>query len=56
MKLLARVAAAVKLLAQVGAAEKHESFAARIVGSIAAYRPGMAKEAFLAAQMTTMAD
>jgi hypothetical protein len=50
----------VKLLAlivvAVAAAEKYESFAARKAGSIAAYKPGMAKEASLPAQMTAMAD
>jgi hypothetical protein len=46
----------VAVAAAAAAAEKYESFAARKAGSIAAYKPGMAKEASLPAQMTTMAD
>lgn len=45
-----------KLLAWIAAAGKYVSFAARIVGLFAAYKLGMAKEASLAAQTTTMAD
>lgn len=44
------------MLVWIAAEEEYVIFAAWIVGSIAAYKPWMAKEASLVAQMTTMAD
>lgn len=52
----AKVVAAVKVLVWIAAAEKYEPFAARMVGLTAAYKTGMAEEASLVVQMTTMAD
>jgi hypothetical protein len=51
-----KLSALIVVAVAAAAAEKYESFAARKAGSIAAYKPGMAKEASLPAQMTAMAD
>lgn len=50
------VAAAARMLVWIAASEEYVTFAAWIVGSIAAYKLRMAKEASLVTQMTTMAD